>query len=355
MRTTDEVAGGWWLVASEEASTAGPRRLAGIDSRFSFFVTSPQPLTPSPYSRGFTLTEILVVITILAILAALGTVGVLRALDTAKQTRIKVEVDNIDAAFKSYKEKYGSYPPCDLYYDGPTGERFRALMSHIARAFPRYNMGANGVNLHNDLLAVGLDSMYTRPDQALVFWLRGFSADPANPFITVDGRQIVGGTAGAKASIAPLFDFDQGRLKNINLGAGGSYPSYIPPGLKQDIPYVYFDSAQYNSRVTTGSGFSALYSWDGGGSSATTAGKVTPYITDVDGNGMVTAGTPSIDKFVNPDTYQIIACGLDGKFGKSVTPDHRFYPNGIGPGWSLADDDNVANFCERSRLGDAKP
>ena len=63
------------------------------------------------------------VITILAMLAALGTVGIMRALDTAKQTRIKIEIDNLDTALKAYKEKYGSYPPCDLYYDGATGPR----------------------------------------------------------------------------------------------------------------------------------------------------------------------------------------------------------------------------------------
>ena len=75
--------------------------------------------------RGFTLTELLVVIAILAILASLTAVGVMRALDTAKQTRIKVEVDNLDAAFKAYKEKYGSYPPCDLSFTTPTGPNYQ--------------------------------------------------------------------------------------------------------------------------------------------------------------------------------------------------------------------------------------
>ena len=40
-------------------------------------------------SRAFTLTEMLVVIAIIAVLAGLASVAVVRALDTAKQTRQK--------------------------------------------------------------------------------------------------------------------------------------------------------------------------------------------------------------------------------------------------------------------------
>ena len=54
--------------------------------------------------RAFTLTELLVVITIIAILAGMAGVAVVRGLDTAKQTRIKAELDSIDAAFKAWFE-----------------------------------------------------------------------------------------------------------------------------------------------------------------------------------------------------------------------------------------------------------
>ena len=54
------------------------------------------------------------------------------------------------------------------------------LRAHIARAFPRYNIA----NLLNDMKQTGVDIEHTRPDQALVFWLSGFSPDPANPFVS---------------------------------------------------------------------------------------------------------------------------------------------------------------------------
>ncbi len=39
-------------------------------------------------------------------------------------------------ALKAYREKYGSYPPCNL--TNPASNQ--ALQSHIARVFPRYNL-----------------------------------------------------------------------------------------------------------------------------------------------------------------------------------------------------------------------
>ncbi len=64
--------------------------------------------------RGFTLTELLVVISIIAILVAMTSLAVVRALGHAKQTRIKVELDQLDMALKAYKQEYGAYPPCDM-------------------------------------------------------------------------------------------------------------------------------------------------------------------------------------------------------------------------------------------------
>ena len=70
--------------------------------------------------RGFTLTELLVVISIIAILVAMTSLAVVRALGHAKQTRIKVELDQLDMALKAYKQEYGAYPPCDMRV-GPSG------------------------------------------------------------------------------------------------------------------------------------------------------------------------------------------------------------------------------------------
>ncbi len=63
-------------------------------------------------SLGFTLVEMLVVITIIGILASLATVAAYKALEAAKRARITAELANLDGAVKAYKEKFGDYPPC---------------------------------------------------------------------------------------------------------------------------------------------------------------------------------------------------------------------------------------------------
>ena len=207
--------------------------------------------------RGFTLTELLVVIAIIAILASLGTVAVMRALATARATAIKTELDQIDAAMKRYKETYGSYPPTDLRNPATNA----ALRQHMAMAFPRYNL----TRLANDLDAAGIDTTTLRPDQALVFWLQGFSADPTSPILSVDSKQIdtSGNPIGnPQKRTNNFFAFDQTRLAGQLSGTvTDPAPSYFPVNARYTTstsptrtfavwdagapPIVYFDSKFY--------------------------------------------------------------------------------------------------------------
>jgi hypothetical protein len=314
----------------------------------------------------------LVVITIIAVLAALTTAGVMRAMSTARQTGMKTELDQLDAALKAYKEKYGSYPPCNLAIQHPNTDiknaARAALYSHIARAFPRYNLDG----LWKDLEKAGMIVDEFHPDQALVFWLRGFSPDVTNPFVSYDGQQVVYNPATLKSQTTgpvkttPFFEFDQGRLLTIRVN---KMPSYFPRGAKVTTtaaapyakwslgagPYVYWDAASYASPIT-GAAVTDPLAFNANTSDFPEyyagPGTAVPYWNDVNNN----RAADTNETWANPDSFQIIATGLDGKYGLAgLPPQPRLYPTGFQYDPAGTDDDNVSNFCDRARMGDAKP
>ena len=64
----------------------------------------PSSEVPSP---GLTLVEILVVIAIIGILAALITPAIYQAMWSARQTKIKTELDQLASGIEAFKAKYG--------------------------------------------------------------------------------------------------------------------------------------------------------------------------------------------------------------------------------------------------------
>ena len=114
--------------------------------------------------NGFTLVEMLVVIAIIAILAALITPAVAGALWSARQTKIKVELDQLASGMEAFKAKYGSYPPTNLTCS--SGVANANLQSFVAWAFPRYSLrwaGSLGAQIAGDLTNQGVDTTNVQP------------------------------------------------------------------------------------------------------------------------------------------------------------------------------------------------
>ncbi len=211
-------------------------------------------------AAGFTLVEMLVVIAIISILAGLVTIAATAALNSAKQARIKTELDQLDMALKAFKQQYGAYPPCDMRITSGSSPypNQNALMAFVMQAFPRYHINTGSTlaaTLQSDLSNSGVDTSNFHPDRALVFWLSGFYSDVTSPFYNTNGSR------------TPLFSFDSTRLWSIpTLGSGtptsghvrtavgsadttiGLY-SYVPSG--SIAPYVYFDSGIYANSISS--------------------------------------------------------------------------------------------------------
>ncbi|MGH7144070.1 MAG: type II secretion system protein [Planctomycetota bacterium] len=63
--------------------------------------------------RGFTLIELIVVITIMVILASILTTAIMLAMRTAKENECQVKIQTLSAQLEEYQRRCGSYPPCD--------------------------------------------------------------------------------------------------------------------------------------------------------------------------------------------------------------------------------------------------
>ncbi|HEX7654544.1 MAG TPA: type II secretion system protein [Verrucomicrobiae bacterium] len=75
---------------------------------------------PSSARRGFSLIELLVVISIIALLAAFTLVGVASIAKSRKISTARGELNQLAVALDNYKAKYGSYPPGTTYNVWPT-------------------------------------------------------------------------------------------------------------------------------------------------------------------------------------------------------------------------------------------
>lgn len=335
---------------------------------------------PRNRHQGFTLIEVLMVIAIIGVLVGLLVPAVNMARRSVQQSSIVFEVQTLNSAVEQYKTKFGDYPP-----DGSNVSTFKR---HIRKVFP--NIAASelldldsAVGCNQQPIPTSPDFRVMDPSEALVFFLGGFSDDPAHPFTGPGGplQVISRNAAGVATSVqynvdrnAPLFEFKQSQLtlevvrgatvstdESINFyDLATEYPTtdgLLPPGSPTNslgdvipcyhpsgrlAPYVYFDSRTYSTKVGTVT--YANHFSPGSGSPVT--GFARPY-KSINVNTSVTYSPASADayyRYENDRTFQIVSAGLDDAFGNvnPITDGTKFYvyPTGqlmdisIAPGGS---------------------
>jgi prepilin-type N-terminal cleavage/methylation domain-containing protein len=288
--------------------------------------------------RGFTLVEMLVVITIIGILAGLAVPAVIVALRRVKIGAIKMELSQLEMACQAYKDKFGEYPPDFAFalQNNTVGVSAKNIVvRHLAKAFPRYTPGIKGggtgwAGFLNDLSAAGIDTNYLTPQTALIFWLGGMPTDPTH------GNFLPSGLAAdvtnpfqtaiqCPSRISPFFDFDPTRSKNISsTPATACVWAYWPQGAVGNqstgaITYFRAENGAYTVIAPNGNP-DAKSCYDAGD---TTTPKIFAAF-DTRTSNVTTS--PHVVNWVNPKSVQIFSAGMDTRFG-NITPPSPLGPN----------------------------
>jgi len=317
--------------------------------------------------RGFTLVELLVVITIIGLLAGLLLPAINGAVRSAKEAAVASEISLLDQALASFKTRYGDFPPSfvildesGLYGNNPAvrtlvTNHFRSIGGitnqtqldtqttkaiqrserYIKKFFNRMgstpqDINGNGTidNAQNGGVKI-LDG-----DECLVFFLGGLPRKNAETFeLTGFCKRPDAPLFGRNESNAqtlnrenPIFEFKADRLVDFD---NDGFPSYIDTlGIEeQSRPYVYFSSygtnaydaqdCTFNPSATnyfpsladtidldSGQNFFRIF---GGSSGASISPN--PYTT---GPAFPTGRSPAWQK---PQSYQIISSGVDRIYG----------------------------------------
>src|SRR5262245_21874778 len=88
------------------------RKWSVVSGQWSVARRKPRTTDHGQRTTGFTLVEMLVVISIIGVLVSLASVAVFKALETAKKARIKMEITNLENALRT---QYGAdLPPSFL-------------------------------------------------------------------------------------------------------------------------------------------------------------------------------------------------------------------------------------------------
>ena len=261
---------------------------------------------------AFTLVELMIVIVIIGILAGIAVPVVNGALRRAKEFTIENEVQQMGAAIDKFETQHGFFPPTFGVGGAITSQA--EFLRYLNRIAPNHaETSSGGLTQWWNQVGSQLDER-----SSLVFWLSGLCTSKQYP---------LSGTAAIASSGTPLAPYDSNKLVDDS-DIGG-------PNLITRETFFEFKAGQLvNAGGSLAAGIKA-YTQPEGKSSGDLAYRYLDKSAYASGAYFNGAG------FFNPETFQIVAPGLDGSLSNATSPVVNLSDStDVDP----AQDDNITNF-----------
>ncbi len=270
---------------------------------------------------GFTMVELLIVITIIAILMALSMGAIFKALARANEVRNRHEIGLLDTAVTTFTTEWGpSYIPsriklsetCNYPDRGTPGTLDADSVAFLNAMFKRIDLSKGKQIDWNGDGNIGGDWVL-EGQECLVYFLGGVPSATDPPACTGFSTVVTNPCKPGGERKNSLYDFNNKRLRRSPKNQG--FLVYLDTYNQQ--PYAYFSPGKSN--------------YNAGDCASLGVG---PYYENISSN-----------VFLKPNHCQIISAGPDGKFGPGGIP-WPIVPAPFGKTNPVVDDQ--ANFAERT-------
>ena len=195
---------------------------------------------------GFTLTEIMVAITVMAILAGMLMAAVIPAMSSARRTAILMEMKQIEQSLENFKTHHGFYPPSWVRISNSANPP-TTLLKYINRLAPNNREGevVSGSNRRIDLWWQNVGQNINHASgQDLVFWLSGLLKNKQYPLTNGVGPGSYPTTYDDATLERDVFY----EFKGDQLIENGLVASYVQQA-NTEAPFLYIDAGVTKRRL----------------------------------------------------------------------------------------------------------